>query len=130
MVESESVSLRNGRLQVRASGQESFGISGPFFRLSIAASGGIPSSAEVRLGGTLAQISAVAGAAEVTAAGNVAPYRLRAGETATLDAAGGGASPAQTPTSPSAGKVSRLIPQVQIDRASEHLVAAVSDSVY
>lgn len=130
VVESEAVTLRNGRLQVRASGQEPFGISGPFFRVKIAASGGIPSSAEIRLGGTLAQVSTVAGAAEVTAAGNIAPYRLHAGETATLDAAGGGASPAQTPSSPSAGKVSRLIPQVQIDRASEHLVAAVSDSVY
>jgi len=46
-----------------------------------------------------------------------------------MDAAGTDASPGQGPASPSAGKVSRLIPQVQIDRASEHLVAAVSDSV-
>jgi len=129
VVESEGVSLRNGRLQVRASGEQSFGISGPFFQVNIAASAGIPSSAEIRLGGTRAQVSAVAGAADVTAAGNAAPYRLRAGETATLDAAGD-ASPGQGPASPSAGKVSRLVPQVQIDRASEHLVAAVSDSIY
>jgi ferric-dicitrate binding protein FerR (iron transport regulator) len=130
VVESAGVSLRNGRLQVRANGAEPFGISGSFFQVNIAAFGGIPSSAEVRLGGSRAQISAVAGAAEVTAAGSAAPYRLHAGETATVDAAAGNASPPQSPASPSAGKVSRLIPQVQIDRASEHLVAAVSDSIY
>ncbi len=44
VVESQGVSLRNGRLQVRASGEELFSISGPFFHVSIAASGGVPSS--------------------------------------------------------------------------------------
>src|SRR4029077_510566 len=38
VVESEGVSLRNGRLQVRAGGPESFAISGPFFHLNLAAS--------------------------------------------------------------------------------------------
>jgi ferric-dicitrate binding protein FerR (iron transport regulator) len=80
--------------------------------------------------GTRVQVSALAGAADVTAAGNAAPFTLHAGETATLDAAGGGASAGQVPANPSAGKVSRLVPQVQIDRASEHLVAAVSDPIY
>ncbi len=130
VVESEGVSLRNGRVQVRANGEQSFGISGPFFQVNIGAFGGIPSSAEIQLAGTRAQVSTVAGAADVMAAGNAVPYRLRAGETATMDAAGADASPGQGPASPSAGKVSRLIPQVQIDRASDHLVAAVSDSVY
>jgi len=130
VVESQGLNFRNGRLQVRASGQEPFEISGPFFQVNIAASGGVPSSAEVRLGGTRGQVFAVAGAVDVTAGENSVPYRLRAGETATMDAAAGNASPPQTPAGPSAGKVSRLIPQVQIDRASEHLVAGVSDSVY
>jgi ferric-dicitrate binding protein FerR (iron transport regulator) len=130
VVESEGVSLRNGRLQVRAGGAGSFAISGPFFHVNIASSGGVPSSAEVRLAGLRAQVSAVAGAADLTAAGNAASYRLRAGETATLDAAGGDASPAQGAASPAAGQVSRLVPQVQIDRASQHLVAAVSDRIY
>ncbi len=77
-----------------------------------------------------AQISAVAGAADLTAAGSAAPYRVHAGETATLDAAGADASPGQGAASTEAGQVSRLVPQVQIDRASQHLVAAVSDRVY
>src|SRR5579863_7210584 len=85
VVESQGVSLRDGRLQVRASGEESFTVSGPFFHVSIAASGGIPSSAEIRLGGTRAQVSAVAGAADLTTTGSAAPYKLHAGETATLD---------------------------------------------
>jgi ferric-dicitrate binding protein FerR (iron transport regulator) len=130
VVESEGVSLRKGRLQVRADGVESFAISGPFFHLNLAASGPIPGSAEIRLGGTRAQISAVAGAADLTAAGSAAPYRLHAGETATLDAAGGDASPGQGAASSAAGQLSRLVPQVQIDRASQQLVAAVFDRIY
>jgi ferric-dicitrate binding protein FerR (iron transport regulator) len=130
VVESEGVSLRNGRLQARTGGAETFAIFAPFFRVNIAASAGIPSSAEVRLGGMRAAISTVTGAADLTAAGSDAPYRLRAGETATLDASGGDASPGQTAASPVAGQVSRLVPQVQIDRASHHLMAAVSDRVY
>jgi len=130
VVESEGVSLRNGRVQVRADGAESFAISGPFFHVNIAASEGVPSSAEVRLAGARAQVSAVAGGADLTAAGNDTSYRLRAGETATLDASGGDASPAQGPSSPAAGQISRLSPQVQIDRASQVLVAAVSNRIY
>jgi len=130
VVDSEGVSLRNGRLQARTGGAETFAIYGPFFRVNIAASGGIPSSAEVRLGGMRAAVSSVAGAADLTVAGSDAPYRLRAGETATLDATGGDASPGQAAASPVAGQLSRLAPQVQIDRASQHLMAAVSDRVY
>lgn len=130
VVESEGVSLRNGRLQVRADGIKSFAVSGPFFHVNIAASGSVPSSAEVRLTGMHAQVSAVAGAADLTAEGNLAPYRLNAGETATLDATGGEASPAQGTTSPAAGQILRLTPQVQIDRASQVLVAEVSNRIY
>jgi ferric-dicitrate binding protein FerR (iron transport regulator) len=130
VVESEGVSLRNGRLQVRAGGAESFAITGTFFHVNIAASGGMPSSAEIRLAGMRAQVSAVAGAADLTAAGSAMPYRLNAGETATLDAAAGEASPGQAALNPAAGQLSRIVPQVQIDRASQHLVAAVSDRIY
>jgi hypothetical protein len=130
VVESEGVTLRNGHLQVRAGGAEPFAISGPFFHVNVAASGGIPSSAEILLGGTRAQISAVAGAADLTAAGSAAPYRLHAGETATLDAAGADAPAGQNAANLAAGEVSRLVPQVQIDRASQVLVAAVSDRIY
>jgi ferric-dicitrate binding protein FerR (iron transport regulator) len=130
VVESKGVSLRNGRLQVRADGAESFAISGPYFHVNISASEGVPSSAEVRLAGPHAQVSAVAGGADLTAAGNDTSYRVRAGETASLDASGAEASPAQGPSSPAAGQISRLSPQVQIDRASQVLVAAVSNRVY
>jgi ferric-dicitrate binding protein FerR (iron transport regulator) len=130
VVESEGVSLRSGRLQVRADGAESFAISGPYFHVNIAASEGIPSSAEVRLAGPRAQVSAVAGGADLTAAGSDTSYRVRAGETATLDATGAEASPAQGASSPAAGQISRLAPQVQIDRASQVLVAAVSNRIY
>ena len=130
VVESEGVSLRIGRLQVRADGAESFAISGPYFHVNIAASEGVPSSAEVRLAGPRAQVSAVAGGADLTAAGSDTSYRVRAGETATLDATGGDASPAQGPSSPAAGQISRLAPQVQIDRGSQILVAAVSNRIY
>jgi hypothetical protein len=130
VVEAEGVTLRNGRLQVRAGGEESFAISGPFFHVNIAAFAGAPSSAEIRLGGMRAQVSAVTGAADLTAEGIASAYTLHAGETATLDATGADATPGQSATSPAAGEVSRLVPQVQIDRASQHLVAAVSDRVY
>jgi ferric-dicitrate binding protein FerR (iron transport regulator) len=130
VVEPAGVKLRAGFLQVRAGGADSFAVSGPFFEVNVAASGGIPSSAEIRLGRMRAEISAVAGAADLTAAGSAAPFRLHAGESATLDAAPTDASPAQTAANPAAGQVSRLVPQVQIDRASQHIVASVSDRVY
>jgi hypothetical protein len=130
VVQSESVSLHNGRIQVRAGGEEKFGISGPFFYVDVAASGGIPGSTEIRLGGTRAQVSAVAGTADLKGAGISESYRLHAGETAMLDASGGDAVPGQGAASPVAGEVSRLVPQVQIDRASQHIVASVSDRVY
>lgn len=130
VIESKGVSLRNGRLQVRAEGAESFAISGPYFHVNIAATEGVPSSAEVRLAGPRAQVSAVAGGADLTAAGSDMSYRVRAGETANLDATGGDASPAQGASSPAAGQISRLAPQVQIDRGSQVLVAAVSNRIY
>jgi hypothetical protein len=69
VVESEGVSLPNGLLQVRAGGAESFAVSGTFFDMDIAAYGGIPSSAEIRLEGMRAQVSAVVCAADLTASG-------------------------------------------------------------
>jgi hypothetical protein len=130
VVESQGVSLRNGRLQVRADGGESFAVSGPFFQVNLVAFEGMPSSAEVRLGGMRALVSSFAGAADLTATGSAAPYKLHAGETATLDAAGAEASPAQSAAGPEAGQISRLLPHVQIDRSSQVLVATVSDRVY
>jgi hypothetical protein len=85
VIESEGVSLRNGRVQARANSAESFALSGAFFRVRLAAERGIANSAEVRVEGMHAQITAVTGDAEVTAAGSTTPFKLHAGETATLD---------------------------------------------
>jgi ferric-dicitrate binding protein FerR (iron transport regulator) len=130
VVEPGGVRLRDGFLQVRAGGSEPFGVSGPFFHVNVAAAGGIPSSAEVHVTGARAQISAIAGAADLTSARSLEPLRLQAGETANLDATGAAPAPAQTAPNPDAGQISRLAPQVQIDRGSQHIVAAVSDRVF
>ncbi len=130
IVESAGVTLRAGFLQVRAGGADTLAVSGPFFHVSVASAAGIPSSAEIHLGGMRAQISAIAGAADLTALGAAAPIRLHAGESATLDAAPPDPAAEQTGANPAAGQVSRLIPQVQIDRASQHIVASGSDRVY
>jgi ferric-dicitrate binding protein FerR (iron transport regulator) len=130
VVESAGVTLRAGILQVRAGGADTLAVSGPFFRVSVASSAGIPSSAEIHLGEMRAQISALAGAADLTALGGAAPIRLHAGESATLDTVPPDATADQTSTNPAAGQISRLLPQVQIDRASQHIVASGSDRVY
>ncbi len=131
VVESQSLQLRNGRVQVRVSGKEPFSISGSFFHLNVAGTEGTAGSAEIRLGGAHAEVSAVAGMIELTPGGN-APYRLQPGETATLDAgeAWSRLPQAVAAQSPEAGQISRLIPQVQIDRSSQHIVAEVSSGVY
>ena len=130
VVEAAGVTLRGGILQVRAGGADRLAVAGPFFRVSVAAAAGIPSSAEIHLGESRAQISAFAGTADLTALGAAAPIRLHAGESATLDAAPPDASAEQTGANPAAGQISRLLPQVQIDRASQHIVASGSDRVY
>jgi FecR protein len=129
VVEPGGVSLRNGRLQVRASGAESLAVSGPFFHVNVASLGGAPGSAEIRLGGNHARVSGVAGVADLTAAGNANAYRLHAGQTAMLDATGGDAAAAQGGVNQPAGQISRLFPQVTIDRSSQQLLAAASDPV-
>lgn len=128
VVESQSVKLRNGHLQIRVHGTEPFIVSGPFFQLNVAGTAGIAGSAEIKLGGTRAEVSALAGTSEITSAGST-PYKLRAGESAALEA---GTEPPSTDSSAGqlAGKVSRLIPQVQIDRASQQVVAQVSSALY
>ena len=135
VVESEGVSLRKGRLQVRENDGSAFRVSGPFFRVSVGASGGAAGSAEIQVAGKRAQVSATSGVADVTAAGNTKAYELHAGEVATLDAANesvarGEASEGSAGMGPAAGQVSGLVPQVQIDRASREVAASLSDPVY
>lgn len=128
VVQPEGVSLRDGRLQVRAGSAQPFAVTGPFFHVDIASSGGNASTAEIRFGKMRAQITAVSGFADVTSDGYDSPYRLHAGETATLDATAQGAAAAQG-ANQDAGVISRLAPPVQIDRDLQHMVAAVSQRV-
>jgi len=129
VVESQSLKLRNGRVQVRVSGKEPFTVSGSFFHLNVASAEGTAGSAEIRLGGAHAEVSALAGMTELTPGGD-APYRLQPGETATLDESTAQPAAGQGAQSPEAGQISRLIPQVQVDRGSQHIVAEVSSAVY
>ncbi|MGD0908695.1 MAG: FecR family protein [Candidatus Acidiferrales bacterium] len=129
VIEPAGVSLRSGRMQVRASSGDSFAISGPFFNLSIVSPAGGASSVEIRVGGAHAQVSTVAGAAELTAAGSNVRYKLHPGETATLDGTTGDPQANQGAAKLAAGKISSLVPQVQIDRSSATSVADVSTQV-
>jgi hypothetical protein len=127
VVQQDGVGLRDGRLQVRANGAQPFAVFGPFFRVDVAGVGGAPSTAEIHFGKMRAQITAVAGFADVSSDGYDSAYRLHAGETATLDASSEVASPQGV--TQDAGEVTRLTPAVQIDRDLQHLVAAVSQHV-
>jgi len=128
VVQRDGVGLRDGRLQVRVNGAQPFAVSGPFFRVNVTGASGGPSTAEIHFGKMRAQITAVAGFADVSSDGYDSAYRLRAGETATLDASSEAAASPQGVTQ-DAGEVTRLTPAVQIDRDLQHLVAAVSQHV-
>jgi ferric-dicitrate binding protein FerR (iron transport regulator) len=128
VVETRGVNLRSGRLQVRASGNERIAVFGPFFSVDISPLGSTPSAAEIRLGGARAQISAVSGVADLTAAGNANSYKLHAGETATLDADSGDPRSPQGNVNQPAGQVARLYPGVRVDRSSQRF-ASVFDPV-
>jgi len=129
VVQTRGVNLRSGRLQVRANGDERIAVFGPFFSVDVAPLGSAPSAAEIRLGGTRAEISAVAGVADLTAAGNANSYKLHAGETAKLEAENGDPQSAQANVNEPAGQVARLLPAVRIDRSSQRFIASVSDPV-
>jgi hypothetical protein len=130
VVESGGVGLRSGRVQIRLNGADSFAVSGPFFRVNVAPSGGAPGSVEIRADATHALVSAVTGIADLMATGSDVLYRLHAGDVATLDAASRDAAAGQAASVPAAGQVSRLLPDVQIGRASLQMVAAISTPVY
>jgi hypothetical protein len=129
VIESDGVLLRSGRVQIREVGGHSLFVSGPYFHVSIGTSQGQPGAAEIRLAGKHAQVSAISGVADVTAMGNAAPFAVHAGEIASLDAADESAA-AQNSGSPSAGQISRLLPSVQIARASQEMMASLSDPIY
>ena len=129
VIQVEGVSLRDGRVQVRSGSAQAFAVSGPFFHVDVAASAGAPSTAEVRFSKMHAQITAVSGFADITSEGYDSPYRLRAGETATLDASADATLAQQGAPSQDAGQISRVAPPVQIDRDLQHLIAAATQRV-
>jgi hypothetical protein len=130
VVESEGVNMRSGRVQIRLAGTDSFAVSGPFFRINVAPSGGNSGSVEIFVGGTQALVSAVSGVTELSTDGSDSPYRLHAGEVARMDAARVDAGGGQSSSVPAAGQVSRLLPEVQIDRASQRMIASIAAPVY
>jgi hypothetical protein len=131
IIESEGIRLRNGRVQVRVAGANAFPVAGPSFHVNVAASGGHSGLAEVLVDGEKrAQVAAVSGVADILAAGSETPYRVRAGEVVGLEAANGEPPGGQTNSIPAAGQVSRLLPDVQIGRASQQMVASIDAPVY
>ena len=129
-VESEGIKLRSGRVQVRLASGDSFAVTGPFFRVNVAQFGGSPGSAEVQVGGKQAQVSAVAGVAELLAGASGTPYLLHAGDVARMDASSGEAGGGQANSVAAAGQVSRLLPDVQIGRATQQMTASIAAPVY
>jgi hypothetical protein len=121
VVESEGINLRGGRLQIRSQGGSAFLVAGPFFRVNVASKDGASGLVEIRVSAKHAQISAVTGVAEILATGSDRPYRLGTGDVANMDFMSEAA--AQAPTDPSAGQISRMIPEVQINRASLQMAA-------
>jgi FecR-like protein len=130
VVESDGISLRNGRLQIRSQGGNAFLVSGPFFRVKVATSGGVSSLVEIRVSAKQSQISAVTGTADILTAGNDTPYRLPAGDVANLVALSGQATAPQSGLTPTAGQISRMVPEVQINRSSLRLAAAALAPVF
>src|SRR5260370_12882978 len=57
VVESEGIKLRSGRVQVRLAGGDSFAVSGPFFDVHIAPSGGNSGSGGVLIDGREARVA-------------------------------------------------------------------------
>ena len=125
VVQPGGVGLQRGSVQLRVGGNYSFVVSAPFFQVRIASGGGASGSAEVRVGATKARIAAVAGVTEVTPTGSAAPYLLYPGQVATVDSAA-----PQEGLTPSAGYISRLLPDVYLRRMSMEEVASEFLAVY
>ena len=130
VVDSGRINLRSGRVQIRLAGTDTFVVAGPFFRVHLAPSGGNSGSAEILVGGKQAQVSAVAGFVDLLTDGSDAPRRLHPGEIARMGPESEEAGGSQAGSAPAAGQVSRVLPDVQIDRASQQTVASIAAPVY
>ena len=121
----DAVRLNAGRIQARGAAARPLEIDAPFFLVRLAAHGDAPAAAEVAAAATRGRVAAMAGRAELIADGNDGAYTLHPGEIATLElpqqsAAGQGAP---------AGQVSRLIPDISIERGGQQLAAAPASPV-
>lgn len=125
VVQPGGVGLQRGSVQLRVGGDYSLVVSAPFFQVRIASGGGASGSAEVRVGGTKARVAAIAGVTEVTPTGHAAPYLLYPGQVATMDSAA-----PQEGLTPSAGYISRLLPDVFLRRMSMEEMASEFIAVY
>jgi len=105
IIEAEGIRLRAGRVRVRLAGADTFPVTGPFFRVSIAPSGGNAGSAEIVTSDKTAQVAALAGLADVLVDGSEISHRVDAGKIAVMDAAGEEVASAQDANSaPAQGK--------------------------
>jgi len=90
VIEPEGMRLRTGRIRVRLAGADTFPVTGPFFHVNVAASGGNSGSAEISVNGKSAQVAAVTGVAEILMYGSDALHRVDAGKIAMMDDAANG----------------------------------------
>jgi hypothetical protein len=130
VVDSGRINLRSGRVQIRLAGTDMFVVSGPFFHVMVVPADSHSGSAEILVDGKQAQVSSVAGFVDLSTNGSDAPRRLHAGEIASMDAGSADAGGSQAGSAPAAGQVSRVLPEVQIDRASQQRVASIAAPVY
>ena len=105
-VEAEGIRLSTGRIQIRLAGADAFPVTGPFFRVNVAAAKGKAGSAQIFVNGESAQITAVTGTADILIVGNDSPYRLDAGNAVTISAATGPTEGGQASSGPESAKTS------------------------
>jgi hypothetical protein len=112
IIELEGVRLRTGRVRVRLAGADTFPVTGPFFHVNVAASGGNSGSAEIFVSGKSAQVSTVTGVADILMDGSDTLHRVDAGKIAMMDDAANAEMGSEKDSSvPAAGANSSGAPQ-------------------
>ena len=106
-VEAEGIRLSTGRIQIRLAGADTFSVTGPFFRVNVAAAEGNSGSAQIFVNGESAQVKAVTGIVDILINGNDSPYRLDAGNAVTISAATGPTEGGQASSGPESAKTSK-----------------------
>jgi hypothetical protein len=90
VIESEGVRLRTGRVRIRLAGEDTLPVSGPFFHVSVAGSGGNSGSAEISTNEKSARVATVTGVSDILMDGSDALHRVDAGKIAVMDDAASG----------------------------------------